>query len=269
MIRAVAIVAAVAWAVGCTGVATTLGGRPGPEAGLIRGKMPERAHGVTHVDRLTDGIASTPDDPPRTDLTSVMAGSDAFVIYDLGRETAVGCAVVIADGDDRYTLALSHDGASFAPLWTADSTPDRGMQPRVGRPLRGTGRYLRLTADGGDGGYAVSELAVADVCPARWPPALALQQGTPLVESATLKIWVFAAAAVAFIVGYRRRMPDFLKLLIAIPAGVGVALGVQLVELWPLPGPVARALLLAVALVVAAAGGRIAVSRLSRRRAAS
>jgi hypothetical protein len=266
MKRAVALLAALGCAVGCSGVATTLGGRPGPEAGLIRGKMPERAHGVTHVDRLTDGIAAAPDDPARTDLTSVMAGPDAFVIYDLGRETAVGCAVVIADGDDRYTLALSQDGASFTPLWTADSTADRGMQPRIGRPLRGVGRYLRLTADGGDGAYAVSEVAVADICPARWPPALALQQGTPLVESVTLKIWVFAGTAVAFIVGYRRRMPDFLKLLIAIPAGVAVALAVQLTELWPFPTPVGRALLLALALVAAAAGGRWA---LSRRRAPS
>jgi hypothetical protein len=261
MNRALALAAALACAVGCTGVATNFAGRPGPEAGLIRGKMPARAHGVTHVDRLTDGIAALPDDPPRTDLTSVMAGLDAFVVYDLGRETPVGCAVVIADGDDRYTLALSADGTAFTPLWTADSTADRGMQPRIGRPLRGTGRYLRLTADGGDGAYAVAELAVADVCPPRWPPALALQHGTLLLESATLKIWVFAGTAVAFIVGYRRRMPDFLKLLIAIPAGVAVALCVQLVELWPLPGSVARPLLLAVALVAAAAVARWLLSR--------
>src|SRR4029453_10832120 len=103
-----ALLAAVAAVVGCTGVATTLGGRPGPEAGLLRGKSPARSRGGTHVDRLTHGIAARPADPPRTELTSVF-GPDAFAVYDLGRETRVPCAVVIADGDDRYTVALSSD----------------------------------------------------------------------------------------------------------------------------------------------------------------
>lgn len=251
----------------CTsGVASRLGGHPGPESGLIRGTLPARSAGVRHVDRLTDGIAATPDDPPRTDLTSIFRGPDAFVVYDFGREAAVECAAIIADGDDRYTLALSHDGVSFAPLWTADSTVDRGMQPRVGRPLKGQGRYLRVSAEEGDGLYAVAEIAVAEVCPRRWPPVLALQQGTPVDESAALKIWALAGTAVAFILGYRRRMPDFLKLLVAVPVGIAVALLVQLSELWPPPRVVTRPLLVASGLIAAAA---LARSLLRRRRASS
>ena len=262
-------VAATLTAAGCTGVATSLGGRPGPEAGLLRGKSPVRSHGVTHVDRLTDGITSAPDDPPRTELSSVFVSADAFVVYDLGADTPVGCAAVIADGDDRYTIALSHDGVSFTPLWSAPATPDRGMQPRAVHDLQGAGRWLRLTASGGDGSYAVSELAVAARCPPRWPPALALQHGTPIERSARLKAWAFAALAAAFILGYRRRAPDFVKLLVAVPVGVAIALMVQLAEMWPLPPSVASPVAAAVGIVGLAAGIRVGVSRFWRARKAS
>jgi hypothetical protein len=264
-----ALAGAMGAAAGCTGVATSLGGRPGPEAGLLRGKSPIRSHGVTHVDRLTDGITSAPDDPPRTELSSVFASSDAFVVYDLGSETAVACAAVIADGDDRYTIALSRDGEKFTPLWSAPATEDRGMQPRAAHDLHGAGRWLRLTASGGDGAYAVSELAVAASCPPRWPPALALQRGTPIERSARLKAWAFAALAAAFILGYRRRAPDFVKLLVAVPVGVGIALMVQLAEMWPPPQSVAGPLGAAVGLVGLAAALRILVSRILRARKAS
>jgi len=249
----------------CQGIATSLGGRPGPEAGLLRGKSPVRSHGVTHLDRLTDGIAAPLDDPPRTDVTSLLASPEAFAIYDLGDETRVGCAAIVADGDDRYTLALSHDGQSFTPLWSAAARPEPGMQPRVGRDLDGAGRYLRLSASGGDGSYAVAELSVAALCPPRWPPALALQSGTPLESSARLKLWVFAATAVAFILGYRRRLPDFVKLLVSVPVGLAIALAVQLSEMWPLSAPLARALVLALLLVGLAAAAR-AIARRRRRR---
>ena len=256
-------------AAGCTGVATSLGGRPGPEAGLLRGKSPVRSHGVTHVDRLTDGIAAAPDDPPRTELSSVFRSDDAFVVYDLGIDTTVACAAVIADGDDRYTIALSPDGQTFTPLWSAPPTEDRGMQPRAAHDLSGRGRWLRLTASGGDGAYAVSEVAVADRCPPRWPPALALQHGTPLERSARLKAWAFAALAAAFILGYRRRAPDFVKLLVAVPVGVAIALMVQLAEMWPRPPSVASPVAAAVGIVGLAAGIRVGVSRFWRARKAS
>ena len=144
---------------GCSGLATGLAGRPSPEAGLLRGKSPLRSQGVTHVDRLTDGIAAAPDDPPRTDLTSVLASPQSFVVYDLGRDTQIGCAAIEADGDDLYRLELSRDGVVFTPLWSAGPTEDRGMQPRAARDLAGTGRYLRLGVSGGDGLYAVAELS--------------------------------------------------------------------------------------------------------------
>jgi hypothetical protein len=249
---------------GCTGLATGLAGRPSPEAGLLRGKSPLRSQGVTHVDRLTDGIAAAPDDPPRTDLTSVLASPASYVVYDLGQPTQIRCVAIEADGDDAYQLALSDDGAGFRPLWTAAPTGDRGMQPRGARDVTGAGRYLRLSATGGDGLYAVAELSVAATCPPRWPPPLALQEGTPVDESARLKAWALAACAAAYILAYRRRAPDFVKLFVAVPLGLAAALCVQLTEIWPPPPALRTALLAAVAIVAAAAALRVALRRWRR-----
>jgi hypothetical protein len=245
----------------CTNVATSFGGKPGPEAGLLRGKSPERSAHVTHVDRLTDGIAAAPDDPPRTELTSLFRSPDAFVVYDLGADTRVGCAAIVADADDTYTLALSSDGAAFAPLWAAPAVLDRGMQPRAARELHGRGRYLRLTASGGDSVHAVAELAVAADCPPRWPPVMAPQHGTPIDRSAATKLWAFAALGAAYVLAYRRKLPDFFKLLVAAPLGVLLALAFQLADIWPPPRTLLAPLLAAPAIVAAAVAFRMAISR--------
>jgi hypothetical protein len=248
-------------AAACTGVATRIGGRPGPEAGLLRGKSPARSAHVTHVDRMTDGIAAEPDDPARTDLTSLFRAADAFVVYDLGADTPIDCAAIVADADDAYALAISGDGVAFAPLWTALPVPDSGMQPRIGRELHGRGRYLRLTAAGGDGVHAVAELSAAAECPPRWPPALALQQGTPIDRSAATKAWLFAALGAAYVLGYRRKLPDFFKLLVAAPLGLLLALAFQLADIWPPPRALLLPLLAAPAIVAGALTLRVVLSR--------
>ena len=140
------------------------------------------------------------------------------------------------------------------------------MQLRAGRALHGRGRYLRLTASGGDGVYAVAELAAAADCPPRWPPVLAPQQGAPTDRSAATKAWAFAALGAAYVLAYRRKLPDFFKLLIAAPLGVAVALVFQLADVWPPPRSLLLPLLAAPAIVGAAVGLRLALARLRRRR---
>jgi hypothetical protein len=240
-------------AVGCDRLATNLGGGLGPEAGVLRGKLPVEAHGATHLRRLTDGIAAAPGDPALTDLTAELSTSSSFVTWDLGAETPVRCALFDADGDDSYALAISSDGRAFAPLWTAGPDEDRGQQLRAGRDLKGAGRYLRLTAAGGDGRWSLSEVSAWRECPTTWPP-LAMQKGTPDDEAVRLKLWAFAAFALAYVLAYRKRAPDWAKLLGVVPAGIGIALALQVGELWPPSAALAlRLAVVAVAVVVAAA----------------
>ena len=263
-LRAAVAVAAVA---ACTNVATSIGGKPGPEAGLLRGRSPAQSSGVTHVARLTDGIAAMPDDPPLTDLTSRFASPDAYVVYDLGADTGIDCAAIDSDADDIYGLALSSDGVTFTPLWTLPPAPDgdTGMQPRAVRDLRARGRYLRLAASGGDGVYAVAELSAAADCPPRWPPVLAPLRGTPIERSARTKIWAFAVLAAAYVLGYRRKLPDFFKLLVAAPLGVALALAFQLADIWPPPRSLLGSLLAGLGIVGAAFALRVALARLRAR----
>jgi hypothetical protein len=249
--------------VACDRLASNLSGSARPEAGLLRGKLPVAAHAVTHASRLTDGIAAEPGDPGRTDLTAELSRPDAFVTWDLGAQVPVRCALVDGDGEATFTLSLSADGKDFLALYRAPPDEDRGQQLRAGRDLPGTGRYLLLSSTGGDGHRSVSEVSAWRECPKTWPP-LAMQKGTPDDEAVRLKLWAFAALGVAYVLAYRGRGPDWLKLLGVVPAGVGVALVVQVVDLWPPTAELATRLALAGGAIVAALLAR----RLVPRRAA-
>jgi hypothetical protein len=249
----------------CDRLVGNLSGGIGPESGILRGKMPSASSGARHVERLTDGIAAEPGDPWRTDLTTVFASSGAFVTWDLGAEGPVRCALVDADGDDRYSLSISSDGTTFAPLWTAPPDEDPGQQLRAGRDLRGAGRYLRLSAEGGDGHWAVSEVSAWSDCPKAWPP-LAMQRGAPVDRAVTLKLWAFDVLSFLFVVLYRPRLPDWIKLLGVVPAGIGLSVALQLVELWPLPLKLALTTLSAIAWLGVAFAIRVGLAQRARAR---
>jgi hypothetical protein len=263
--RRAALLGAVACAgalpgVACDRLVSNLSGGIGPESGILRGKLPVAARSASHVQRLTDGIAAEPGDPWRTDLTAVLSAPDASVTWDLGTETPVRCALIDADGNDRYEVSLSKDGQTFTPLWTAAPDEEAGQQLRAGRDLRGAGRYLRVSGVGGDGHWSISEVSAWSTCPKAWPP-LAMQRGTSLDDAVTFKLWAFEALALAFALLYRRRMPDWAKLLGVAPAGVGIALGLQLADLWPLTGALSVKVAVAVGALVGAAVVRVGLAR--------
>ncbi|HTA18236.1 MAG TPA: hypothetical protein VK989_03035, partial [Polyangia bacterium] len=138
-----------------------------------------------------------------------------------------------------------------------------GQQLRAGRDLRGAGRYLRLTAAGGDGRWSVSEVSAWSECPKAWPP-LAMQKGTPDDESVRFKLWAFAAFALGYVLAYRKRAPDWLKLVGVVPAGLGVAVAVQLVQDWPPSSSLALLVAGVVAAVIAAVALKLARARRAR-----
>jgi hypothetical protein len=262
--RSLALVGGLLALAACDRVATNLSGGVSPEAGLLRGKLPVASRAVTHDVRLTDGIAATTGDPARTDLTAELSRPDSSVTWDLGAETPVRCVLIDADGDDTYSFSLSSDGRDFSVLFRAAPDEDRGQQLRAGRDLKGTGRYLRLSAAGGSAPWSVSEVSAWRDCPTKWPP-LAMQKGTPDDEAVRLKLWAFAALAVAYVLTYRKRAPDWAKLLGVAPAGVGIALAVQVTELWPPSSELAARL----AGVAAAIGAAAALRWFIGRRASS
>lgn len=263
-----AAAAAVMVVAACADLATGIGGRPGPEAGLLRGKQPVSSAGVTHVARLTDGITAAPGDPARTDLTSLFSSPGGNVVYDLGSSVPIACVALDADSGSSYTLNVSADAVAWQPMLRAATTGEPGIQTRAVRKLTAVGRYVRLAVDPGGGPHAVAELSIASAsdCAARWPPPLALQRGTLVETSALNKWWLFVALASAYVLAYRRKLPDFIKLLVAAPLGIGLALAIQLAEIWPPPSSLHAPLAGGAAIVAAAVAVRVVVSRLRRRR---
>jgi hypothetical protein len=149
-------------------------------------------------------------------------------------------------------------------LFRAAPDEDRGQQLRAGHGLQGTGRYLLVSSAGGSAPWSVSEVSAWRDCPTAWPP-LAMQKGTPDDEAVRLKLWAFAALAVAYVLTYRRRAPDWAKLLGVAPAGVGIALAIQVAELWPPSSSLAARLAGVVAAVIAAVALRWALARRTSR----
>lgn len=237
----------------CSGMTGAPPVSSGPGQSLLRGKNPSISRGVTHIDRLTDGVAAETGNFWRTEVTAVLGSAHAFAVYDLGKSVPVRCALVQGDNNDVYRVTISDDGKSFAPLWEGKPAPGAGMRTRTGRDLGGQGRYLRLSADGGDGSYSVGEFAVYQECPAEWPPTLSTLRGTPLDEAARGKIWLFGLVAMLFLLINGRQSSDFVRLLVVVPIGLGISLVVQLVDLWPLDENEQTLLRLVVAVLAATA----------------
>lgn len=144
---------------------------------LLSGKTPVRSRKVANLKRLTDGSAAPRGDYWQSQLTSQLSGAGAFAVYDLGKETQVAGLWLQGDNNDDYVVEISGDGERFQPLWTAGPTAGGGLQDRAIKDLSATGRYLRLTAKGGDGSYALSELQAFEKTPSTFPPDVPRRRG--------------------------------------------------------------------------------------------
>jgi hypothetical protein len=137
------------------------GGTVARSLNLLVGLPPPATVKVTDVERMTDGRAPEPGDNWESQYTSKIP-PDGSVTWDFGVPTDFDGAWIQADNNDVYILATSNDGVNFYPVWEAitfDMAP--GMQARWSTsPLHANGRFLRLTARGGDNMYSVGEIAV-------------------------------------------------------------------------------------------------------------
>jgi hypothetical protein len=132
----------------------------GSSAGnLLMGLSAPVAVKARNVERMTDGSAAEPGDAWDTFLTSIVE-KDGSVTWDFGQTTPFEGVWIQADNNDVYVLSTSDDGQTFTPVWESSTMDNAGMQTRSSVGAGGRGRYLRLTAKGGDGMFSVGELAV-------------------------------------------------------------------------------------------------------------
>lgn len=129
-----------------------------PATNLLQG-LSFKAEKVANAERMTDGKAADPGDGWQTALTSVIE-KDGNVTWDLGASREFEGAWVQADNNDVYMLSTSEDGVNFTLAWESMTVDNAGMQVRQSAAAKGRGRYVRLTAKGGDGLFSVAEIGI-------------------------------------------------------------------------------------------------------------
>src|SRR6188768_718354 len=166
---------------------------------VLRGRAPSSVTHAQHSERLTDGVRAVPGDAWNSALSSVMTPS-ASIEWDLGAEEPIAAAYLQADNNDEYALLVSNDRRTWRTVWVAASVNTIGQQARMTRDIEARGRFVRLEPRGGDGAYAVTELALFRKPTANLPPPLAERQGSDeaSVQRRELLIALTLAAVVAF-----------------------------------------------------------------------
>jgi hypothetical protein len=134
---------------------------PATRPSLLRAARLQRSDGAPNAGLLQDGVASTDGDvwnSPR----AVILSPAGVIEWDLGRTEIVAALRIQADNNDRYLVWGSLDGTRWYPIWVANAVELPGIQTRTSPELSAQARFLRLTAEGGDAMYSISELEVFD-----------------------------------------------------------------------------------------------------------
>jgi hypothetical protein len=176
---------------------------------LLAGLTP-RAEKTANPERMNDGQATDPGDGWQSVLTSVME-KDGSVTWDLGATRDWEGAWIEADNNDVYMLSSSDDGQNFTTVWESSTVDNAGMQIRTSTNVRGHGRFVKLTAKGGDGMFSVGELAIFATGPEAkaYVPNYVRNPATPQPQPFDGN-WIVIAVVLAGIVVLVRRMkpPD-------------------------------------------------------------
>lgn len=128
---------------------------------LLRVAKVTRADGCPKAALLNDGVASTDGDVWDSPRAAILGASGA-IEWDLGTVEPIAALRIQADNNDRYLVTGSLDGTSWYPIWVVQIVELPGIQTRTSPELASRARYLRLTAEGGDSMYSISELEVFD-----------------------------------------------------------------------------------------------------------
>ena len=147
-----------------------------PSGNLLAGRAPV-VSGVSRAKAAYDGVAPKEGDGWNTSLTAVMSGRTASLTWDLGQPTTIDALLLQGDNNDTYTISVSDDGQTFAPLWVVPQAAQPGMRIRVHQSASAEARYLRVHQATGDNAYSLGEVQAFCAKPDVWPPALARKSG--------------------------------------------------------------------------------------------
>jgi hypothetical protein len=216
-------------ALSCSGGGTT--------ENLLAGKPPARADGAPNALLITDGQTAGEGADWNAPAACLLQSERASVEYDLGRSVPIDAAYVQGDNNDEYVVAVSEDGTSFRDLWIAPPVAAPGQRARSADGLAGKGRWIRLTARGGDRVYSVTELQVWSRRPSPFPPRPAA--ASPELRAAAVRtqlvylVLAFAVALFATRAGWPARRTALLWLLPAVAAALAAR---AVAAAWPLGG---------------------------------
>lgn len=174
------------------------------EGNLLKGKFPSKVDGVTEPVRLTDGLAAPEGDEWKSTRTSVISPGGS-IVWDLGEVKPLKAAMLQGDNNDDYLLESSVDGNEWKPLWRVHTVNDAGLRLRQIRDLDGSGRYIRLSAKGGDQMYSVSELEVHSSPETLSDSGLKRQRGRSNDELPAL-LWAVTLGSIAFLVSSKQKI---------------------------------------------------------------
>lgn len=183
--------------------------------GLLAGKSPTASSGVQQLAVLNDGEMSRPGDHWNTELTAIFSSTDAYVVYDLGQTTPIKAGFLEGDDNDEYIVSVSDDQQTWKELWVAGAASGKGQQGRQADNLTGQGRYVKISARGGDRSYSLAEIQLFSEKPAVFPPAIPFRSGLPGPEGLRTRILLFGLSLAAWLALTSRRNGWYVNLALA------------------------------------------------------
>jgi hypothetical protein len=220
---------------------------------LLEGLGPSRIEAARNPDVLTDGVQAPRGHGWNTELSAILSSRSGFIEFDLGASKPIDSAYLQGDNNDTYVLSGSSDGKNFSELWAAGPDDKPGMRQRWTSGLGAQARYLRLTARGGDGSYAITELQVFSSKPKPFPPKVLAREGTVAPARLRNALLMFGVTLAAFaLFAYRGARWYWLLGLAAVPVTGAFMLVEALRIAWPVEGrelSLLRSVMAAVALI--------------------
>ncbi len=107
---------------------------------------------------LTDGLVTPEGAEWKNEHSLVFDDTFGQVTFDLGSPFPVALLVIQADANDTYRLELSADGDLYTTTHARSLVGVDGLRTREIATLGSPARFIRISPEGGDGLYSISEI---------------------------------------------------------------------------------------------------------------